>query len=135
MSTALTIQKVLLVAVGGALGSVLRYTLSGWIQDRMINAFPNWTLFPTGTLVINITGCFVAGLLGSLLIREEYRVAVMVGILGGYTTFSAFGRETFMLANGNQLWFAALNILLSNTLGLVAVWLGYRVAQRWLGVS
>jgi CrcB protein len=133
MAPQLTLYKVLYVMLGGALGSGLRYALGGWIQ------FKAGSSFPTGTLVINVTGCFAIGFLGMLftgpvLIREEYRVAILIGILGGYTTFSSFGRETFMLANENQGWFAVMNLLLSNTFGVLAVWLGHRLAERWFGV-
>lgn len=133
MAPGTTISKILLVMLGGAVGSGLRYVLGGWIQ------FKTGSSFPTGTLIVNITGCFVIGFLGMLftgpvLIREEYRVAVLIGILGGYTTFSSYGRETFMLANENQGWYAVMNLLLSNTFGILAVWLGHRLAERWFGV-
>jgi CrcB protein len=125
--------KILFVALGGAFGSVLRYELGRWIQDKTTSSFP------TGTIVINVTGCFAIGFLGMLftgpmVIREEYRVGILVGILGGYTTFSTFGRETFMLANENQGFYAVMNLLLSNTFGVIAVWLGHRLAERWYGV-
>ncbi len=71
---------------------------------------------------------------GPILMREEYRVGLIVGILGGFTTFSAFGVETFHLANESQWRYAALNIGLSCGLGVGAVWLGYRAAERWFGV-
>jgi CrcB protein len=133
MSTGVTFEKILLVAAGGAIGSVLRYVVGGWIQGKAGSSFP------TGTLVVNVTGCFAIGFLGMLLtgpvlIREEYRVAVLIGVLGGYTTFSTFGRETFMLTNEGQWWFAAMNLLLSNAVGLLAVWGGHRLAERWFGV-
>lgn len=134
MPASLTLTKVLLVAFGGAIGSVLRYTVGGWIQERAGSSFPY------GTLAINVSGCFFIGFLGMLftgplLIREEYRIAVLVGILGGFTTFSSFGRETLMLSNDRQFGFAVANILLSNGLGLLAVWSGHRLAERWFGVS
>lgn len=126
-------HKLVLIAAGGALGSVLRYAVAGWMQK--------WTgsAFPIGTLVVNVSGCLVIGFLGMaltgpLLIREEYRVALLIGVLGGYTTFSTFGRETYLLAADGQFWFASMNILLCNALGLAAVWLGHRVAQKWFGV-
>jgi CrcB protein len=71
---------------------------------------------------------------GPVLIREEYRIAILVGILGGYTTFSAFGRETYLLAADGQVWPAIGNIVFSNVLGLVAVWLGHRVGEKLFGV-
>jgi len=95
--------------------------------------------FPVGTLFVNLSGCLAIGFLGMvltgpLLIREEYRVAVLVGILGGYTTFSTIGRETYMLAADGQTGLALLNILLSNVVGLLAVWFGHRVGEWLFGV-
>lgn len=125
--------KLILIFLGSGLGGMLRYALSGWIQS--------WTTesFPTGTLVVNVVGCLAIGFLGAafagpMLIKEEYRIGIIVGILGGFTTFSSFGRETFALAADRQLMLAALNLLLSNGLGLSAVWLGTRLADRIYGV-
>jgi CrcB protein len=125
--------KWLLVAGGGAFGSVLRYAVQGWAQ-RFAGA-----IFPWGTFAVNVTGCAVIGFLaaalaGPWLIREEYKVGLMVGVMGGYTTFSSFGLETFNLMNERQYAFAAANVALSCLMGLAAVWLGYRAAQHWLGV-
>lgn len=122
-----------LIAVGGALGSVLRYAMQGWVQ-RAANGS-----FPAGTLAVNVLGCAALGFLaaaltGPILIREEYRIGLTVGILGGFTTFSTFGLETFNLANDGQWRFAMLNMALSCGLGLAAVWLGYRAAERWFGL-
>jgi fluoride exporter len=125
--------KWLLIGAGGAIGSMLRYAVQGWVQ-RLSNGG-----FPIGTMAVNVIGCLLIGFLaaafaGPVLIREEYRVGLTVGILGGFTTFSTFGLETFTLANAGQLRFAALNAVLSCGLGFVAVWIGYRAAERWLGV-
>jgi CrcB protein len=126
-------QKFILIFLGSGLGGVLRYTLSGWAQK-----VGNGT-FPLGTLAVNITGCLLIGFLsaafsGRILIREEYRIALLVGVLGGYTTFSAFGLETFALLNDGQHLRALTNIALSVILALVAVWAGYRIAENWMGV-
>ncbi len=125
--------KWLLIAAGGAFGSVLRYAVQGWVQ-RLSNGS-----FPIGTLVVNVVGCALLGLLAGMfaaptLIREEYRVGLTVGILGGFTTFSTFGLETFTLANDGQLRWALANVVLSCGLGFLAVWGGYRLAERWFGV-
>jgi len=125
--------KLLMVATGGGVGSAMRYLVSGWGQ-RLTDS-----TFPLGTLVVNILGCFLLGLLnymfsGPYLIRAEYRMALTVGFLGGFTTFSTFGWETFSLANDGQAIRAMLNLLLSVLLGFSAVWLGYRLAERWFGV-
>lgn len=121
------------VVVGGGIGSLLRYVIQGWGQ-----ALTKGT-FPLGTLIVNVVGCFIIGVLNMILaervpIRMEYRVGLTVGVLGGFTTFSSFGWETFSMANDGQLMRAMMNTLLSFTLGLVAVWLGYRLAERWIGV-
>lgn len=125
--------KVLLIAVGGGVGTLFRYLLSGWAQS-----FANgW--FPLGTLIVNLTGCLLIGILaaffaGPHLIREEYRLALMVGILGGMTTYSSFGWETFALAKDGELRLALVNLLLTNVLGLCAVWFGYRLTEKCIGV-
>ena len=121
-------MKILLVATGGALGSVLRYVLGGWIQTA------SGSLFPIGTMSINVLGCLVIGFLAALSPRESYRLFVMVGILGGFTTFSTFGLETFLRLNERQYSQAAANVLLSVVLGLLAVWLGYRLSEWLYGV-
>jgi fluoride exporter len=124
--------KILLVAAGSALGGVLRYGVQGWGQGLTNGSFP------LGTLIVNVVGCFAIGFLNKaftgLLVPPEYRVALTVGILGGFTTFSAFGWETFALANDGQGLRAILNLLLSVTLAFVAVLLGYRLAEKWIGV-
>ena len=125
--------KWLLIAAGGALGSVLRYAVQGWVQ-RATNAD-----FPAGTLAVNIIGCLLIGFLtalftGPVLLREEYRIGLTVGILGGFTTFSTFGLETFSLASDRQYWLAALNVILSCGLGFLAVWVGYRAAEYLYGI-
>lgn len=118
------------VASGG--GGVVRYLLSGWSQ-KLANGS-----FPIGTLVVNVLGCLVIGFLTAAfssrwLMREEYRVALVIGVIGGFTTFSAFGLETFAFLNDGQYARASVNIGLSVGLGLIAVWAGYRLAQHWLG--
>jgi len=125
--------KWLLIAAGSGLGGVLRYAVQGWVQ-RLSNGS-----FPTGTLAVNVSSCLVIGFLSGLfagpqLIREEYRIALTVGVLGGYSTFSTLGLESFNLANDGEFRMALLNMFLSCGLGFAAVWLGYRAAERWLGV-
>jgi CrcB protein len=123
--------KIVLVAAGSALGGALRYLVQGWGQ-ALVNSS-----FPLGTLMVNVLGCLAIGFLNkafmNVLIPAEYRVALTVGILGGFTTFSAFGWETFALANDGQGLRAIMNLLLSVTLAFVAVLIGYRLAERWFG--
>ena len=97
------------------------------------------SVFPVGTVCVNVLGCLLIGLLagyfsGPQLVREEYRIGLTVGVLGGFTTFSTYGLETFNLANGGEFRLAALNIVLSNVIGLLAVVVGYRLAERFVGV-
>jgi fluoride exporter len=125
--------KLSLIALGGAAGSLLRYAFQGWVQRA------SESVFPWGTLAVNTTACLMIGLLagffaGPQLIREDYRVGLTVGVIGGYSTFSTFGLETFNLANDRQYMLAVLNVLLSCAAGFLAVWLGYRSAERWFGV-
>jgi CrcB protein len=125
--------KVLYIAVGGAAGSVLRFLLQGWLQRA------SGSVFPVGTLVVNVLGCLVIGVLAAAFagaaagVREEYHLGLTVGLLGGFTTFSTFGLETYLLASPGQYRHAGAYIALSVILGLVAVWLGYRAGERWWG--
>ena len=123
--------KVLLVALGGGVGSALRYLVSQWVQ-RLAGE-----TLPLGTLSVNVIGCLSIGVLAALFAsphapREAYRLLFAVGVLGGFTTFSAFGMETFLLASENQLFRSGLNLVLTNGLCLSAVWVGYRVAERFV---
>lgn len=120
----------LLVAMGGALGSTLRYWLSILISNAVGQTFP-W-----GTLVINVTGSFAIGLFGTLtapdgrvFVPGEWRQFFMVGICGGYTTFSSFSLQTLTLANDGEWGWAGLNIGLSVALCLFGVWLGHNGAM------
>jgi CrcB protein len=124
--------KLTVIFLGSGIGGVLRYGLGGWVQ-RMLGL-----TFPFGTLAVNVVGCLLIGFLGAgfaerLFVREDYRVAVLVGVLGGFTTFSAFEFETFVLISSGHYYRAVGNVVLSLGLGLMAVWMGYRVAESWLG--
>lgn len=112
------------VALGGALGTLARYGLNGLVSTR----FPT---FPMGTLVVNVTGCFVIGLLAPLTLRPEWRLFLMIGFCGGYTTFSSYGIQTLGLARDGEWLPVLLNILAANVFGLLAVYFGW-VAGRWL---
>lgn len=118
-------QTYLAVMAGGAFGSALRMAVSLWIADRYAPGFP------LGTLVVNVAGCFIIGIFsgltgpdGPLLVSPIVRQGVMVGVLGGFTTFSSFSLQTLALANDGEWLYAGLNILLSVVLCLGAVWLG-----------
>jgi CrcB protein len=122
----------LLVAIGGALGSMLRYASSG-VALRLLGAG-----FPYGTLFVNVVGSYLIGIVGAITIAEgrafttlDFRVFVITGILGGFTTFSAFSLDTLALARGGNLGGAAANVALSLALCLTAVWLGHFTATAF----
>lgn len=121
----------LLVGVGGFLGSIARYWLSGLAQQYM-----NSPVFPYGTLFVNITGCFIIGILSYLadvrgLFDPDSRAFTFVGIMGGYTTFSSFGNETMALFRTGETTPALFNVGLHMVVGLGAVWLG-RLVASWI---
>src|SRR5262245_39407740 len=117
-------SKLLLVGIGGFIGSVLRYLLSGLVHE--------WTGredFPVGTLAVNVLGLVVLGLLwpiaeGRGAFFPETRAFVIIGVLGGFTTFSSFGNETMNLWRDGEGSLAFLNVAAQLVLGLGAVWLG-----------
>jgi CrcB protein len=125
------------VAIGGAFGSVARFWLSGIIAERYAHAFP-WN-----TLVINVIGSLVIGFFGALIdpagrwfASPGVRQFVMVGICGGYTTFSSFSFQTLNLLREREWLYAGGNAVLSVTLCLIAVWLGYLLGaalNSWKG--
>lgn len=127
-------KSILLVALGGALGSVARFKLGGWVLHYAVD----WR-FPAGTFAVNVIGCLAAGVLAGLgerysLFSPEARVFLFVGILGGFTTFSAFGVETMFLLRRGDVWVAGLNVVASVLCGLGALWIGLKgvsLLPRW----
>jgi len=118
------------VALGGALGSVARYWCSGLVANAMGETFP-W-----GTLIVNVAGSLLIGFIatisgadGRFLIPPEARQFLMVGILGGYTTFSSFSLQTLTLARDGEWLLAGANIVGSVVLCLIAVWVGHMLAM------
>jgi CrcB protein len=120
--------KYLLVVLGGGLGSLARYLAGTAITTRLASPFP------LGTMAINITGSFLIGLLMTLLSERlphpNWRLLLVVGFLGGYTTFSSFEWETFSAVRGGGFWIGLLNVLGSVCFGYAAVWLGALLATR-----
>jgi len=121
-------QRLILIGLAGFAGTVLRYGLSGWTARRFGETFP------LGTLVVNMIGCFLAGLLFYLmfdryLVNQTIRTVVIIGLLGGFTTFSSFGLQTFTLLRDGEVGLALLNIAASNLGGLLMVWFGYSLAR------
>jgi fluoride exporter len=126
------LNQYFMIGLGGALGSMLRFGLGSWIDSGMTKT---GQVFPWGTVVVNITGCFVVGFIatisapdGRVLLNPLTRQFIMIGILGGYTTFSSFSLQTLLLAQNNQWFGAAANVALSVVLCLVGVWLGSLLA-------
>ena len=114
-----------LVALGGAIGSVGRFALSGAIARSTSE------IFPWGTLFVNITGCFVIGVFatmtgpdGRLLVAPSFRQFFMVGVCGGYTTFSSFSLQTLALARDGDMTRASMNVVVSVVFCLLGVYLG-----------
>jgi fluoride exporter len=117
----------LLVGLGGFAGSIARYALSGIVLHQAAGA-----RFPFGTFIVNVAGCLAIGLLAGLvesrgLFSFHVRLFLLTGVLGGFTTFSAFGFESLALARRGELAVAALYVVLSVVVGLAAVWLGMRL--------
>jgi fluoride exporter len=120
---------ILLVLLGGALGTGCRYGLSAIIYSTIEKP-----AFPYANFIINVSGSFLIGLLAELfeahaLVSPALRAALLIGVLGGYTTFSSFSFETFALLRNGHIWLALVNSLGSVLLGLAAVWLGMRLGQ------
>ena len=124
--------KLFLAGIGGFIGSALRYSVSGLVQG-----FSRSVQFPYGTLVVNLIGCLAIGFLSYLaetrgIFTAETRTLVFIGVLGGFTTFSAFGNETINLWREGEGALAALNIAAHLLLCLGAVWFSRAVAyQIW----
>jgi fluoride exporter len=121
-------QRIIFIGLAGGAGTLLRYWLSDWTARRFGETFP------TGTLAVNLVGCFLAGLLFYLLfdrflISPTVRTVLLIGFLGGFTTFSSFGLQTFTLLRDGELGLALFNIALSNVGGLLLVWVGYSLAK------
>ena len=113
---------------GGAAGSVLRFVAVNAIMQRFA-----WR-FPLGTVLVNITGSFLIGLLMTILSQRqagpEMRLLLVVGVLGGYTTFSSFEFETFQAVRAGAAWIGLLNVLGSVIFGYLAVWCGAALVRR-----
>ena len=116
------------VGLGGFVGTLARYWLSGVIARRYGETFP------FGTLAVNALGCFIIGFLfyffyDRSLAEPTPRTVVFIGLLGGFTTFSSYGLQTFTLLRDGEVLLALANVAASNILCLVLVWLGYTLAK------
>jgi CrcB protein len=122
------VESIVGVAMAGAAGALARYALGGWIAERLPVSFP-WD-----TLVVNVTGSFVLGLLFVLTterfaVSPPLRAALTIGFVGAYTTFSTFSLETFRLLEDGAWWLAVANVASSIAFGLVAVAAGVAVGR------
>ena len=124
------LKTYLAIMIGGGAGTGLRMALSSMLALKFGETFP------VGTLLVNVTGCFVIGLFaaltgpeGPLLASPLTRQVIMIGVLGGYTTFSSFSLQTLVLLQDGEWLQAGLNVVLSVVLCLVAVWLGNAAAS------
>jgi CrcB protein len=123
------LDKYLVVLTGAGLGGLARYLANTWIMAKYAGRFP------LGTFVINVTGSFLIGVLMTLLTERwqphpNWRLFLVVGVLGGYTTFSSFEYETYQAVRGGTAWIGLLYVLGSVLLGYFGVWLGAVLAAR-----
>lgn len=116
-------MNILLVAIGGALGSILRYLLGKMLPLKMT------AVFPLGTFSVNLIGSFLIGVLGFFVIQkfinEEFRLFLIIGMLGGFTTFSSFGLDTFNMFMQKEYLKAFVYIFTTNIFGILLVFLGF----------
>ena len=118
-----------LVGFGGLIGASSRYAAGRWVNDMAGNP-----AFPYGTLAVNVVGCLLIGVLAGLaatrtILGVDTRAFLFVGVLGGFTTYSAFGLETVELIRRGEFFVGLSNVVLQITLGLAAVWVGLKIAD------
>ena len=120
--------RIVLIGIAGLLGTLARFWLSEWVDAR-------WrSHLPIGTLTVNLAGCLAIGFLLHAL-GEKYvidptiRSAIFIGVLGGFTTFSSFGAQTFNLVREGEIVLAGVNVIISNVAGLMLVWAGYAISR------
>ena len=116
------VKNVLLVGVGGFIGAVLRFKIGGLVLHHAANM-----KFPLATFCVNVCGCLVAGLLMAISVKHDVfspatRLLLFTGILGGFTTFSAFGLETVYLIQRHELLWAGCYVILTVSVGILALW-------------
>jgi len=121
-------QKTILIALAGLVGTVLRYWLSGFMARRYGDTFP-W-----GTMTVNLIGCLLAGAVfyvteERFLVSPTVRTVILIGLLGGFTTFSSYGLHTFTLLRDGEYGMATLNVIASNILGVLMLWAGYSISK------
>ena len=125
----ITFGQVLIVGMGGFIGSSLRFVVHHWVQKAWLPG-----VFPFGTLAVNMIGCLLIGLVIGLsdvrgLLDQQWRLFLAVGVLGGFTTYSSFAYENFALLSGAEFFKVGLNIVVQIVLGLLLAWAGYQLAR------
>ena len=125
--------NLIFIAMGGAAGALLRYAVSGFVHNYASGVFP-W-----GTLVVNLSGCLVIGILWqmfeNLSFSPNMRSFIFIGMLGAYTTFSTYGLETFNLLREKEIGYVLLNFLGSNIIGVGMVFLGFIAARLVFNIA
>lgn len=125
--------KILSIAAGGAFGAALRYYLSGLVQRHFSSS-----VFPHGTLVVNIIGAFLIGffweLFQNIIVPGNLRLFIFMGFIGAFTTFSTYSLETLNLLRNNQFKFVLINIFSSNILCIALVFIGFLAARYLLKI-
>ena len=124
--------RFLWICLGGAIGTAARYLLSGWVLDRLGPSFP------TGTLTVNVIGCFLMGVLMHIgmttqIFSPTLRLALTTGFMGGFTTYSSFNYETVSFLRDGSYLYAAMNVGLTGSICLVMGFLGLSAAKLMLG--
>lgn len=125
-----SVKTILLIGLGSCIGGVLRHWLSGLLNDAVVRGFP------LGTLAVNVAGCLLIGALYGIFDRgaamsPEWRLFLTVGLCGGFTTFSTFMNENFLMVQGAQFVSLLLYAVLSLVGGFLAVWLGCSLVRAW----
>ena len=121
-------SKLIFIGLAGFIGTLTRYWMSGVVARRYGETFP------AGTLVVNLAGCFLVGLLFYLmqerfLVNQTVRTVILIGFLGGFTTFSSLGLQTFTLLQEREVGLAFLNLGIANGGGVLLVWAGYTLGK------
>jgi len=124
-----TAANILLVGLGGFAGAIARYLLGGWVLHHTVAE-----KFPWSTFTVNVLGCLVMGVLSGFIERLDWftpqmRLLLLTGLLGGFTTFSAFGLETVYLLRRGELWIAAAYALASVIMCVMALWFGLKAVE------
>jgi len=121
-------SKTILIGIAGLIGTLLRYWLASFVTRQ------HGETFPWGTMAVNIIGCLIAGAIfylteERLLLTPAFRQVILIGLLGGFTTFSSYGLQTFTLLREGEFGLATMNVVVSNVVGILMVWLGYGLAK------